>query len=51
MMDELTLFSVIDDKKYEKYVIPFIYFPLATNINVKVEVAVKNYSEFIKEIE
>lgn len=48
-MDELTLFSVIDDKKYEKYVIPFIYFPLATNINVKVEVAVKNYSEFIKE--
>jgi len=46
---ELTLFSVIDKEKYEKFVLPFIYFPLATNMDVKVEVAVKNYAEFIKQ--
>ena len=46
-MSDLTLFSVIDNEKYEKFVIPFIFFPLASNYNVKVEVHVKSFSDFM----
>ena len=42
--NKLTLFSVIDNEKYEKFVIPFIFFPLITNDDVQVEIRVKNYS-------
>lgn len=46
-MSDLNLFSVIDNKKYDKFVIPFIFFPLASNYNVQVEVHVKEYSNFM----
>jgi len=46
--NDLTLFSVIDSEKYEKFVIPFIFFPLLTNENVRVEVRVKNCSKFLE---
>ncbi len=50
-MTELTLFSVIDKEDYEKFVIPFIFFPLVTNSDVKVEVLIKNYDSFITDNE
>jgi hypothetical protein len=46
-MNDLTLFSVIDNEKYEKFVIPFIFFPLITNDNVRVEIRIKNCSKFL----
>lgn len=46
-MNDLTLFSVIDNEKYEKFVIPFIFFPLITNDNVKVEIRIKNINKFL----
>tara|TARA_B110000902_G_scaffold222649_1_gene258957 strand:+ start:237 stop:1061 length:825 start_codon:yes stop_codon:yes gene_type:complete len=46
--NKLTLFSVIDNEKYEKFVIPFIFFPLITNDDVQVEIRVKNYSNFLE---
>ena len=46
-MNDLTLFSVIDNEKYEKFVIPFIFFPLLTNDNVKVEIRIKNINKFL----
>ena len=47
-IQKLTLFSVIDNEKYEKFVIPFIFFPLITNDNVQVEIRVKNSKKFFE---
>lgn len=46
MERDLTLFSALDNAKYEKFVLPFIYFPLAANEDVKVEVHIKNLQSF-----
>jgi hypothetical protein len=45
---DLTLFSALDSDKYEKFVLPFIFFPLASNEDVRVEVHLKNYDSFIE---
>lgn len=48
MTPRLTIFSVIDNQKYEKYVIPFIFMPLLLNDDVSVEVHLKtNYDDWV----
>lgn len=48
-MYALTLFSCVGYSKYEKFVIPFIYFALESNSDVQIEVLLGNHKRFFSD--
>ena len=46
-MTDLTIFTAVDSQRYEKFICPFIFFPLHLNDNVQVEVHVWNAEDYI----